>query len=109
MLNEPHTLVTLVIAILVNYRIAFLLTMEDGPLDILFIIREKLGAYRRSETNGSPNPTSIGRWASCPYCMGLWTAVIVAFLLFGIDLKALWLGLAIAGGQTFLQSQMGKS
>ncbi len=76
----------LVVAILATWRVAHLVSREDGPFDGILILRQKAGN------------TALGRLMDCPYCLSLWIAAPVALLLAqGVtDWLLLWLG--VSGG-----------
>lgn len=97
----------IVIAALASYRLSMLIALEDGPFDVLFTIRQKLGAYRRHQ-DGSVNPTHIGKLLSCPYCIGIWVALVLALVLFPITAVTGLYWFAIAGCQVFLESLSGE-
>ena len=97
----------LIIACLAVFRLAELIAIDDGPGDALLWIRAKLGAYDLGE-DGRPE-TSIGRAVICPWCLGIWLALIAAFVVapWGYSVFLWWF--AIAGGQAFLQSVGGRT
>lgn len=91
----------LLLDILATYRLARLISLEEGPGDLLVELRSKLGAYDYS-ADGRPI-TSLGRGISCPLCVGVYIAALM-LLLRGVPCAhyfKLWL--AIAGGQSILQ------
>lgn len=94
--------IILLIGILSCYRVARLITVDDGPFDILLEVRAKLGAYDYGE-DGRPE-TNVGRLVSCPYCVGIWLALLLAIVLFPLSIMTPVYWLAIAGGQSFLES-----
>jgi hypothetical protein len=95
-----------VIAVFACYRLAELITVDDGPGDILLTIRAKLGGYDLDES-GRPE-TSLGRGIICPYCVAIWIALGLAMILFPVGPMILVWWLAIAGGQAFLQGVGGR-
>ena len=80
-----------VASVLAVWRITHLLGKEDGPFDVIFLLRKKAGS---------------GFWGSlldCFYCLSIWIA-----LPFGIWLGANWLEkiliwLALSGGACLLE------
>lgn len=91
-----------VLAVLAVYRLAYLIALEEGPAEIFVRLRTALGAYDYGE-NGEPT-TNLGRGISCPLCVGMWVALLIAPLVlwpspWGVMLLT-WLGLA--GGQMLL-------
>jgi hypothetical protein len=95
-----------VLAAFVCYRLAELVTVDDGPGNVFKLIRAKLGAYYLG-ADGLPE-TSLGRAAICPWCVGIWIAAGLALILFPVGpMMVLW-WLAIAGAQAFLQGVAGR-
>lgn len=65
-----------VIIALAGWRLAYMLTNEDGPGDIL-------GRYRRSLADpdcGPIKPGSLDKLWSCVYCMTFWTTLEMALM-----------------------------
>lgn len=90
----------LVFLVLVCYRLADLLAYDEGPFSVFKRLRVWLGAYDYGP-NGEAQ-TILGRFVSCPYCLGVWIALPLAIWA-SLDYWWLW-WFAIAGGQSFLQS-----
>ncbi len=95
----------LLIVILATYRLSRLLPKDDGPLFVFTRIRLYIGTKALSENDVMGFWASIDKWAECPYCQGLYAAILVAILS-----KKEWkfgdwflLIFAIAGGQSLLQ------
>jgi hypothetical protein len=99
-------LVRLIIASLACFRISELITVDDGPGNILLRMRAKLGGYGLGE-DGEPE-TSLGRGIICPWCVGIWIAAGLAVLLFPVGPMIVIYWLAIAGGQALLQGIAGR-
>ena len=59
----------LLLAVLCVWRITHLLTEEDGPWDLVVRLRRRLG------------DGSWGRLMDCFYCLSLWIAIPLAYLL----------------------------
>jgi len=57
------------LAVLATWRLTHLLAMEDGPGDIIATLRQALGNR------------FFGKLMDCFYCLSLWVAAPVAFLL----------------------------
>lgn len=89
---------TLLVAILATYRLTRLLVVDDGLWRLFFKLRLRLGVYDLA-TNNEPK-TQLGRLLSCMYCTGIWVAMPVALLLFGLE--QWYMFLAVAGGQAVL-------
>lgn len=85
-----------IVTILAVWRITHLLSKEDGPLDIVFLIRKKAGAG------------FVGSLLDCFYCTSVWTA-----LPFGLWLGNTWwekilYWWAISGGASLLEQATSK-
>lgn len=78
--------------ILVTYRIALLITWDE----IFKPIRNYLGVHSNKIIR-----EYVGYLVHCPYCLGIWIALILAIIYYSEN----WLLMtfAIAGGQMFLQ------
>lgn len=95
--------VRVILAALSVYRLAQLVTIDDGPHDVFRNWRARAGSYDYGE-DGRPK-TNWGRLWACPYCVGLYAALFVAPLVVWptavCDYGLVILGLA--GAQTLLQ------
>ena len=67
-----------ILAALSCYRLAQLVTLDDGPADVFLRLREIAGAYQYGD-DGRP-ARSIGRLLACPFCVGMWLATPCAAL-----------------------------
>ena len=94
-------LLAFVLASFACFRLAELITVDDGPGDALKFARAWLGAYDLDD-DGQPK-TSLGRGIICPYCVGIWLAFFIAFAIAPLDWRLLLWWFAIAGGASFLQ------
>jgi hypothetical protein len=85
------------------YRLARMITLEEGPFEAFLRLRERLGVYDRAE-NGQPR-TSLGRLFECPYCMGVWASMILALFIFRPSAfgDGVLIVLGMAGIQAFIQ------
>jgi len=101
-----HDVMRFVLAVFACYRLAELVAVDDGPGDIFKKARTIMGAYYRDEY-GDPE-SSLGKLASCPYCVGVYFAAGLALILFPIGWGTLLYWAAIAGGQAFLQNVGGR-
>lgn len=105
------------LTVLAVYRLAALISQEEGPylglwrpkgMGLFERIRMALGAFDYAE-NGQPQ-TNAARGISCPLCVGLYLSVLgMVFLLrpsaAGDVVVAVF---GIAGGQVFLESLVSK-
>ncbi len=73
-----------VLAVLATWRITHLLACEDGPADLIVRLRTRLG------------DGFFGRLMDCFYCLSLWVAAPLAFLVSRnpVDLVLTWLALS---------------
>lgn len=103
----------ILLAIFTVYRLASLVSSEEGPSfgltpngrGIFDWIRMKLGAYDHGP-DGLPE-TNLGRGISCPLCTGVYISGVVAAILEPPhrrpwDFFLTWFGLA--GAQVFLEN-----
>jgi hypothetical protein len=76
--------IRMVLTALATWRITHLLASEDGPGDVFFHLRRKLGAG------------FLGRLMDCFYCLSLWVSAAAALLVCeGVaDWILAWLGLS---------------
>ncbi len=90
-------LILLPAAIFASYGLSYTIAKQDGPWDVLHTLRDFLGAYDYGE-NGQVKKW-YGKFISCPYCIGVWIALILALVLFSAD--PLWplYWWTIVGGQ----------
>lgn len=95
-------------AILAVYRIAQLITLDDGPGDVFLRLRDAVGCSEYGEDGRCKR--GIARLLSCPYCIGVWAAAVAAALwLWPTRIgDALLVWLAIAGGQAYLECRNGQ-
>jgi hypothetical protein len=84
------------------YRLARLITQEAGPLDVFHHLRSAVGVYDYG-ADGRPQST-LGKLFACPYCTGVWVALILV-LLPECKLQRWFVSwLAVAGVQTAMQN-----
>ena len=81
----------LVLSVFAIWRLTHLFNKEDGPLDIIFLIRKKAGS------------SFLGNLMDCFYCLSIWIA-----LPFGIWLGQNWIErilvwLALSGAACLLE------
>lgn len=88
----------LICAAFAVYRLARLITQDDGPFSVFKRLREW------AAVNGKE---SVAELLNCPFCLGVWFALIAAALVLmptlAGDVILVWLGLA--GAQSFLQAK----
>src|SRR6266508_3275074 len=81
----------LVLAVLATWRITHLLAREDGPGDVLVRVRVRLGSR------------FFGRLMDCYYCLSLWVAAPLAFVLGRTPLDLVLSWLALSGAACLLE------
>jgi hypothetical protein len=80
-----------VLAVLATWRVTHLLANEDGPADIIFRLRRRLG------------DSLVGSLMDCFNCLSLWIAAPAAFLLASSPGTRLLSWLALSGGVCLLE------
>lgn len=95
----------LVLLIFATYRLSLLITWERSP----YALGERLRAWVGVRARGSAPKQfwyELGELVNCPYCMGVWVALILVILATVMGLTPLrdfvlwWFG--VAGGQFLL-------
>ncbi len=86
---------------LATFRLAMMISMEEGPFSIFQNLRVRWGAYDYGP-NGEPD-TLLGRGISCPLCVGMYAAIL--FIVVGQLPYGLWFAawFAVAGVQVLFQ------
>jgi hypothetical protein len=80
-----------VVAVLATWRVARLVSREDGPFDLIVRLRRRAG------------DSLVGHLMDCPHCVGLWAAIPAACWLAPTPVERLVGWLAIAGGASLAQ------
>lgn len=101
----PDKWLLLAMLILVCYRLTSLIVYDEGPFSLFKRLRTAAGVYDLSVT-GQPK-TGLGRLLACPYCVGVYIALGLAFVP-GLSLWGPLWWFAIAGGQAFLHTLEGR-
>jgi hypothetical protein len=57
------------------FRLAYMLAYEDGPWDVLYRIRKRLGN------------STLGNLMDCPDCSSLWLSAFAAAIVWGININ----------------------
>lgn len=81
----------LIMGILAVWRITFLLSMEDGPFEILHLIREKAGTG------------FLGSLLNCFFCLSIWIAIPFGIWLGETIQEILLLTLSFSGGACIIE------
>lgn len=90
--------VDLVILLLACWRLAHLITRDDGPGRLLAATRERIAG-------DDPADGSLGQLVTCPYCMGMWVGMLLAgcYYQWPRPTVAGCLAFALAGGVSLLE------
>lgn len=100
-ISKADNLLYLVLSVFATYRIAQFVVYDDAP----FALMKRAKAWLGKKAAGARKYRiwwSLAELVNCPYCVGLWIALIIAVVLFPNHIFLYWL--AIAGGQSFLEN-----
>jgi membrane-associated protease RseP (regulator of RpoE activity) len=110
---ELSTEARAILSILAAFKFAELITIEIGPFAIFDRFRSQAGRWasgsraKHSNISGFRSAsTEFADLVNCPFCVGIWISFVLALL----NLFPTFVGdaaivfLAIAGGQSFLQT-----
>ena len=97
MLTQPERLL---LAALACYRLAQLVAIDDGPGDVFRRLRIWASGLENDTARGF-----IGALVHCPYCLGLyWAVILAALVIWPRDAgDGVLIVLGIAGAQAYLQ------
>ena len=79
------------VAVLAVWRVTHLFQAEDGPFDLIFRFRRKLG------------DSQAGHFLDCFYCLSLWVALPPAIWLASSVVEGILYWPALSGGAILLQ------
>jgi hypothetical protein len=91
LVSEMSISVRFILAVLATWRVTHLLASEDGPADLLFRLRARLGS------------SFAGKLMDCFYCLSLWVAAPFALLVTRRILGWVVAWLAISGAACLLE------
>jgi hypothetical protein len=77
--------------ILVIWRLTHLLSKEDGPFDVIFLLRKRAGA------------SFWGSLLDCFYCLSIWISLPFGIWLGGNWAEKVFFWLALSGGACLLE------
>jgi hypothetical protein len=83
------------LAALATWRVTHLLANEDGPADLIFRIRRRLGSG------------FFGKLADCFQCLSIWVAIPAAFFVGGTAWERVVCWLALSGAACLLERATG--
>ena len=97
----------LIVLSLACYRLSQLISEDDGPLSIFGRLRQWVDSKAKAEQERGRGLLwqSAADGIHCPYCIGVWIAAALAVVWSGIAPVTIIYTLAIAGGQSYLQSR----
>jgi len=85
------------LSVLAVWRVTHLLAREDGPWDVIYRLRRRLGEK------------TLGRLMDCFYCLSLWVALPFAFFVAGAGLDRAVIWLALSGAACLLERLIERS
>lgn len=92
---------SILLAVLACYRLTTLVVYDTGPFRVFKRFRAWLGTHDNAFIREHG-----GELVHCPYCVGLWMAIVAALLtMWPVAYPAL-LVLGIAGGQALIQDMV---
>lgn len=89
------------LAILITWRLSYLVTTEDAPFDLAVKFRHVLGV-RYNEHNQRIAKGQLAKLVTCMFCTSMWVGWLVAAVVYR-DPIAFWFGLAYSGGAMIVQ------
>lgn len=94
----------LILAGLSCYRLSRLIAREEGPFGVFSALQKALGGKDIDEDTGQPR-TLTGRFITCPYCLGVWIALLLRFSVSRPSIlgDGALITLGLAGLQAYLQ------
>jgi len=97
-----------VLATLATFRVAQLVSLDDGPLDCFAHLRGLTSYGANGKARVGAGWESLNKLVNCPYCLGVWFgALFTVATMFSVSIDlwtALVFWLAVAGGQSVLQA-----
>lgn len=97
------------IVALATWRLCHLLVYEDGPWDVVKLLRFELGVVEQAPVNGPPRrsaETVLGKLLLCPLCLSVWIAPVVGGSWFVRLTRPLIVALAISGASSLLELEV---
>ncbi|HXG32094.1 MAG TPA: DUF1360 domain-containing protein [Bryobacteraceae bacterium] len=80
-----------VLSVLAVWRVSHLLAREDGPWDLIYRLRRRMG------------DSTLGRLMDCFYCLSLWVALPFTFFVAGAWSNRAIVWLALSGAACLLE------
>ena len=88
---EKENIFLFIITVLVTWRITHLLSKEDGPFDIIYLLRKKAGTG------------FFAKLLDCFYCLSIWIALPLGIWLGNIWWEKILYWLALSGAACLLE------
>ena len=79
------------LSVVALWRITHLLTQEDGPFDVVYLVRKKLGS------------SQLGKAMDCFYCLSIWLAIPFAICLVEGVAEGILTWLSLSGAACIIQ------
>lgn len=96
----------IILAILAVYRLAYMVSREDGPLDLFTRLRTAASRLPERVEGNRRQPHWVARGVACPLCISWWLALPAALIVAQVAalplLAVFGLWPAIAGAVLFL-------
>lgn len=96
----------LILAALAVYRLAYMVSREDGPADVFTRLRQRASRLPERVEGNRRQPHWIARGLSCPLCISWWLALpaaVIVVVVAGLPMLAVFgLWPAVAGAVLLL-------
>jgi hypothetical protein len=96
-INSMSVIEKYLILVIVVWRITHLLSMEDGPFDLVFKTRKRLGN------------SFFGKLMDCFYCLSIWIGLLAAFYAGKTAIDIILLCLYYSGASILLEKATNKN
>ncbi len=90
-MNDWSSTLRIILAVLATWRVTHLLASEDGPADLVFRLRARLGS------------SFAGKLMDCFYCLSLWVAAPFTLLVTRQIMGGILVWLALSGAACLLE------
>jgi hypothetical protein len=98
-MSDMSDALAFVILSLAVWRVSRMLTMEDGPADVLQRIRTALGVHKQE--------TWVHRGLACVACVSFWIGLFAGVTWRGVNIEGVMSGLAISAVSVVLMKRVG--
>ena len=100
---KADNILFIAMSILATYRLAQFIAYDDAPFGLMYKARNYFGRKAANSKNYG-FWWSIAEMINCPFCLGLWIALLIALIVNGFQPYSILLWLAIAGGQAWIEN-----